>query len=194
MKLFSLATVVAVLAFSTSTASADIILSVTEVGSDLHFSFSGTIDLTGDFGEHFINENLDLMTGNRVTSQSSAAYRDITAGVVTNYPFGAGYQLNPSNGSGEAFGFNNNGIYWDATYGQNPGELTIDRSWTVANRTIAGQFNGADLSSPVVLWTHTGSGDTISLLAATVPEPSSAAAIGLLSVCFAARRRRRRGA
>ncbi len=187
-----------------SSASAGIILEVSDNGTDTTLQWSGSMDLTGS-----TNGALTGKDENRIFVLSSGAAPIVYSYEVNHYsansagtpsgqtPFlGGGNYQSAFTGGGSSFGFQNSTIYWDQSFGTNPGIVTPVRSWTIANETVASLFGSNLDAGPVLLWTHNGTGDTISLglASAAVPEPSSASLIGLgLMCCFVRRRRRNEG-
>lgn len=90
--------------------------------------------------------------------------------------------------TGDAFGHYDSRLLWDVGFGSTPGTFTPNASLTFAGLTVATAFGSNLDSGPVVLWVASGTDDTISV--AKVPEPSSAALLGLGALGLVLRRRR----
>ena len=203
MKSLICAAVVSAFLFcSPSSATAGVILQVSDNGSDTTLQWSGSIDLTGSTNGALTGKDENrifvLSTGAApiVYSYEVGHYSANSAGTPsgqTPFPGGGNYQ-STFTGGGSSFGFQNNTIYWDTAFGTNPGTVTPVRSWTILGETVASLFGSNLDAGPVLLWTHNSTGDTISvgLGATAVPEPSSVSLIGLGLMCCCARRRRRR--
>ncbi|MBT8043575.1 MAG: PEP-CTERM sorting domain-containing protein, partial [Verrucomicrobiae bacterium] len=71
-------------------------------------------------------------------------------------------------------------LIWDAGLGEKPGEFAPVASLTFSGLDIASAFGTNLDGGPVVIYQFVGGGDTISIgRAVPVPEPSSAALLGL---------------
>ena len=104
---------------------------------------------------------------------------------ATNYQLNVGslsgndpYIINGSYDTGSStndfvggFGYSNEFLLWAGSLGTDPGTVVVDRTFFQPGETVASAFGTNLASGPVVLWTHTNSGDTISIQA--IPEPSS---------------------
>ena len=178
-----------------ATADADIILEVSDNGTDLRLQWTGSMNVgtTGTAG----TANLDAFQpgSGAVASRDGSVFAATGAGSISgNDPWIASATTNiPSNGTGTSFGFQGGRLFWDDTFGATPGVISPNRAWTFSGLTVATAF-GANLDSgPVVLWTHGTTSETISvgLATAAVPEPSSLATLCLGTLGFVAYRRRR---
>jgi formylglycine-generating enzyme required for sulfatase activity len=67
-------------------------------------------------------------------------------------------------GAGTAIGFNGKYLFWDQSFGAEPGKITVDRTFT-RTRYTAASFGVAfrNSKSPIALWTHDKTGETISI-------------------------------
>ena len=186
----------AFLFFPTSSATAGMLLEVSDNGTDLFLKWTGSIDLTGSTTTGPISTpdtDRILPGGQQVQSTSGSWYIDGTAGTLSgNDPFIFTLQElknSPSNGSGLPFGFLNDDVFWDTSFGVSPGIVTSNRSWSYSDQTVASVFGSNLNAGPVLLWTHNGTGDTIHV--GLVPEPSTTALLTLGALGLMARCRRR---
>ena len=193
MKIFTSAILATVLLFSLgSLADASIVIFVSDDGADTTYSMTGTMDLTSITAQHTFAIDFDLGTSNQLYSADGTVHRRLFIGTLSMGVPGAGFSQT-SNGVGTSFGFTDHGIIWDDSFTSNPGVVNVNRTWTIAGRTIASQFGTLLDSGPVVLWTLDATGETISItnsLTAAVPEPSSFAMFAACLVGFSRRRRR----
>ena len=182
------------LVFSAATASADIILQVSDDGTDLTLQWTGTMDVGGS-GTVF---NLDLDWFNAdssiVASLDGTGRRGGAGTVSGNDPWLLDtVNSNPGNGTGLGFGFSGGSLFWDDSFGFTPGVIAPDRTWTFTGLTVADAFGTNLDGGPVLLWTNDNTGDTISVAhsAAAIPEPGSFALLAFAGVGLAVRRRKR---
>ncbi len=120
--------------------------------------------------------------------------QDFGVGVHTgNDPWIAG-DASTASLTGDTFGHFGPDLIWapaEAPVGGPPATtLTPITTMTFSGLTVASAFGSNLNAGPVVLWTFTATGDTISVDLATVPEPSSCVtlAIGLASILLRRRR------
>ncbi len=177
------------------TASASVIITVSDDGTDLTYTITGTIDRSGDVAANvnippsleFVDADssqLFSLGGNNFSSGSGI-------GVVSGLdPYILStYNNDPGDGIGVlSGGFSGTSLFWDVSLGADPDTVTYDRTFVQTGQTVATAFGTNLDAGPVVLWTHTNSGDTFSIQA--VPEPSSSALLILGFAGLAVRRRR----
>lgn len=191
-------------AFFATSASADVTTYVTDDGTDIEFHMFGTMDLTGTTADVTQSINVDRTTRsnvaevNQLFSMGGTVNRDNGAGALSGQKWDLfqGVENNPSNGTGTSFGFVNDILFWDPVFGSSPGEIQIDRKWTVFGRTIESMFGNdfENSTDEIILWTHATSGDTVGIVNgafSAVPEPSSLSVLGLVSLAGLLRRRRK---
>jgi len=169
-----------------------------DVGGNLVLSTDGgTLD-TGSMSVSVHNSG--SFTGGEYRHNSSALYRidddyrpgDSVGSISGADPWLAGSTVSLET-SGDTFGFSNDTLYWNysGTPGTiTPGSITPMTTITFVGLTTSTAFGSNLDAGPVVLWTHTESGDTISVGLASVPEPSSTALLGLGGLALMLRRRR----
>ncbi|MEM9942644.1 MAG: PEP-CTERM sorting domain-containing protein [Planctomycetota bacterium] len=180
-----------------SSANASIVVNFSDSAAGIFVQMTGTMDLSATSSQgSAITRDLDRMVfqpGGIITFESSGGrtYSAFAGNTVFLPITGQSYTRASSNGTGRSFGWLENQLYWDEAYGANPGVITVDRRFTIENRTIAGQFGTLLDNGPVAFWTHTASGDTISF-ALAIPEPTSYAMLGLSTLGLAYVRRRPR--
>lgn len=97
-----------------------------------------------------------------------------------------------TNGVGAGFGFVDDILFGDDSFGADPGVIAPDRTWTYAGQTVDSAFGTTLGDVPVVLWTHGTTSETISIShVSAVPEPASLLVLGAaLSGLFLCRRDR----
>ena len=183
-------------------AAAAIVMTATEIGGDVVFSYSGTLDLTG-----MTQGGQTGMNASRVWASSSAVqFR--TAGPITNnnFQYGLAFSSRPGNlGPGTTlidadttssdttavFGTLSNNLYLDNTLTASDWlNTTQSGSMTFQGQTLA----GLGIAPGTYTWVLSGTAaDTITLNA--VPEPSSLALFGAggLACAFVSCRRRLMG-
>ena len=171
-------------------AGADIILQVRDDGPSLRFTWSGTMDVTGSTG---VAASLDIDSinedTNAIISLDGSVFRASGAGTTSaNDPWILPTSARaPSVGSGSRFGFSSQSLLWDDSFGAMPGTISPTGTWSYTGFDVATAF-GTNLDmGPVLLWTHNGTGDTISI--AHVPEPSAFLLLGLVGSVAWIRRR-----
>jgi hypothetical protein len=161
-------------------ASASVMINVSDDGTDLTYHITGTIDRTGvgtsagSFGSD-AGDYVELNMGGFYSADDY--YLESGAGFTTgNDPYVLSTYSNAfSNGIGGGFGYLDTRFVWDSSLGADPDTVVVDRTFVQRFETVASAFGTNLDSGPVELWTHTSSGDTISIQAfvAPVPEPSS---------------------
>ncbi len=202
-------TLVALLLLSTS-AKAQIVLTLSDDGTDLTLHYTGTMDLVANGYKEIGNVNRDwARTSPAATSEiysiSGDYYRSHDFGTQGQNTASSWYDLNgsghatqsPSNGVGLGFGFRSNELWWDTAYDITATTITVDRKWTVAGATVASFMSGEtlDISTPQVIWTNRNTGSTISLVngnLSAVPEPTSMLMFGIGMATLVSRRRAKR--
>lgn len=197
---FRILGILLVLQLSVGSVSADVILEVSDDGTDLFLQWTGTFDLGSLVGVN------DTTTGAVVSGTSQAIsvldgsnYRATFSGSFTGNDPIIGSTGGSAAMGGTGFGFNGANVFWDDSFGANPGIISPTGSFTLTNRTVASMFGSNLDGGPVALWTLTSTGDTISVgLASTssaaVPEPSAFAllATGLCGAGMIRRHRRQK--
>jgi len=184
---------------------AGLVLNVSDNGSNLTLSWSGSLTIgtngsstfsypaTSGFGDDDYLSSNGSPTG--ALSLDGTSFGKNTVGTASNNNpmiISVLRNSNSTNGVGTGFGFLNGSIYWDDSFGSNPGTIAPTRSWTFFGRTVASTFGTNLNSGPIVLWTHNQNGQTISIAkASAVPEPSAAVLVGLALVGCGLRRRRK---
>ncbi|MGJ8672100.1 PEP-CTERM sorting domain-containing protein [Rubritalea sp.] len=162
-------------------ANAAMTMTINEVGNDLVFSYSGTLDSwTSD----------SPSSGTFVQSTPSNFYSltgdhddYITSGIVLDSGNWTSTSLSGGVKSGDNFGFD--GSYWYASGPLYTAGTQITGSATYTNTSYAtAGFTIGDSGS------FSGGGNTVSFQVAAVPEPSSALLVGLGALSFVVRRRR----
>jgi len=183
--------------FSQHTEAAGVVIMASDNGSDLTLTFSGSIDRSGDstngVAHYFQWDNFnELSTSVFSISEASPYYANNIGTWAGNDPWIAGSVYNsPATSLGSLdFGFQANALLWDNSLGEDPDTVTTDKVVTFTGYTVASAFGTNLDSGPVLLWTHTNSGDTITIASATVPEPSSATLLGFGAFACIIRRKR----
>jgi len=152
-------------------------ITVSDDGTDLTYSMTGSIDRSGDAGVGIAqNDDADIVFagGIGVLAMDGDTYFDTPVGVTVGAdPFvgGVPFLSSPSAAVGASFGFLGERLVWDDALGNDPDTIVVDVSFVDPGETVASVFGTNLDGGPVVLWTHTNSGDTVSIQA--IPEPSS---------------------
>ncbi len=165
-----IAVIAAAFLLLTRSSYADILITVTDDGDSATFKITGSLDLTGAKGIVLTTSNQDrLQNANGGITQFWSLGKTgfgTSLGSVSDARFGVipGFQNNPSTGAGTSIGFNGEYLFWDHSFGAEPGKITVNRTFT-RTRYAAASF-GVDFrnsKSPIVLWTHARTGETISI-------------------------------
>jgi len=179
-------------------ASGDVILEVSDDGTDLTLGWTGNIDL-GNPGSTLGGNNADFYSADSTTVYAEDGPGNLRSfgaiGATSgNDPWIAATTFNfPSLHSGTAFGFLGGQAVWDDSFGVSPGVINPTASWTFDSLTVATAFGTNLDSGPVLLWTHGTTGDTISvgLASSAVPEPSAFLLLCVGALGFTGYRRRK---
>jgi hypothetical protein len=185
-------TVAAALILVAGPARASVILTATEVGSDVVFQGGGTIDLTDltfyfdSFSSAGIRPNFVVVLLGSLPNAPIDYYQGIAGPAHIGPGIGAGVSF-PTSGSGNRIGVSSNILILpDGYMSGNP---------LSATDTFAGQsFASLGLTPGTYLWTwgSGGSADSLTIQIGAVPEPSSIVILGTAIVVTAAAKRRKR--
>ena len=154
-----------------------------ETGGDVIASTSGSVvvpsttlvNFSGTFLVGTANR-LSWLDGN-IDRYSGGSFGGLTLSLV------------PTSGSGDAFGIEDEFIYFEAPVGVGT-TYTPTTTWTWTGQTLSSIGLGSLSTSPTLVYTA-DNGETVSIVAASaVPEPSSALLFGLGALGFATHRRR----
>ena len=166
---------------------------VSESGGDVLLSTSGSLQLGGGFVVGTITRDWGGDVTDDLFGARGVMDRVAGAGSITGALSGLVGVSSTSTASG-VFGANNASLFLEqGVYVGAATTITPVASMTFLSNTISNIFGSVLDSGPVVLWTANGSGDTISVAlapAATVPEPSTTALLGLGGLALMLRRRR----
>ena len=178
-----------ILASLQGTADAGVVIDVSQVGSDVVATGSGSLDLTGLSLTVTVplSTTLDPIGGVIIIGPSPGGSFDGYSGFQGPSSFGPGGQTFPSEGTGDLMGVDN----FDGNIQVPAGYVSgtpLAGSSTFDNTTIAG------LGLTPGTYTYTWSSDSLTVVVASVPEPSSLAMAGMAAAAglIAARRRRSR--
>jgi hypothetical protein len=176
-------------------AAAAIVMTANEIGNDVVFSYSGTLDLAG----MSVNDNNTSINTSRVWAQSNLvqwrtaanriSFRYLNAFSSRPQTLGSGPLTNADTSSATGlFGVSGSNLYLDDTLTASDWlNTTQSGSMTFQNNTLA----GLGIAEGTYTWVLSGTAaDTITLNA--VPEPSSLALFGVGGVVFACVAYRRR--
>ena len=182
---------VAALVLVAGPARAGVILTATEVGSDVVFQGGGTIDLTDltfnadSFSSPGIRPNFVVVLLGSLPNEPIDYYQVITGPAHIGPGIGLGIG-SPTSGSGDRIGLSSNILILPDGY--------TSGSPLSATDTFAGQsFASLGMTPGTYVWTW-GSGasaDSLTIQVGAVPEPSSLVMLGTAIVAAAYRRRTR---
>lgn len=188
---YKMMTIVSVLSLAPP-ATAAVVWLVSDNGADLTMATSGSLNNGGR-----------TALPPRATSPGGTIYPNSTEWWITNtgnlyFAADAGHLTGanpwllgfkePTSVAGETFGYMGTHLFWTGSEGQSPAMITPESTMVFQGQTVATAFGSNLDAGPVVLWTHSTTGDTISV--ALVPEPSSAVLFSLVSLVWIIRRRR----
>lgn len=177
------------MAFSHS-ATASVIISVSDDGTDMTVTFSGSINRTiAASNGTSVSANRDRLSGNQAYTSKPNYYYSSEG--VNSFISGITLQSNsPSKASGSDFGgYITTSLVWDAGLGVDPVIVNMDYTTVYTNRTVASVFGTTLDGGLVTTWTHNLSGDTFQIQ--SVPEPSALVLSSISGLLMLARRRRR---
>ena len=193
---FALVASLCLAAWPAPEARAGVIITITQVGPDVDVSGSGTIDLAGLGSPTLIGGGAEVYPslGVVLPGPPGTSGVDRYSGVTGPASFGSGFPMAPNSGTGIYFGVNGSG-----------GTLLVPQGYVsgdtlpLSTSTYLGQ-SFASLGLTPGTYTYHVPHDTLTveiLPAATVPEPSTLALFGLLTLggavyCGWRRRKRHR--
>lgn len=153
---------------------AQVLLTLTDDGTDLTFHYKGKMELAaghdfvgttdrdrpGRIGEEFYSFSGDYFRGSGFGSGDNTGASTTVTGLA-----GTGDNV-PSNGVGLGFGIRSGELWWDKAYGDLGGTIDIDRKWTLAGFTVDSYLNNATIldAGPAVIWTHNKTGSTVTMV------------------------------
>lgn len=180
-----------------TTSEAGIVILVSDDGSNLSLTVSGSLDLSGitTAGTVTIDDDFLADTGNSLYSRPDTYHEAFFVGTWSGtdvVDVASTLTQSPSTGSGDTFGFDQNILFWDVGLGSGNSVITPVNTWTFTGQTVSSVFGTNLDAGNVLLWTSDfGSNDTISIgLASGVPEPSSAVFVCFSGIGLLLRRRR----
>jgi hypothetical protein len=176
------------------TANAGIVVDIFTVGADVHISLSGDINtdaLGPDYGTYAFEYPVQISpsTGEVILGSQGNFYEVYTPG-HTLTPFGLSSPIYPTSYLGDIAGIFGAGVYLPQGY------ITVQPLTGTAVFADTTINNFGSTGSYVTTFSNNGTSDTFTINVyggASVPEPSTAIAMGLLGIVgFAGNRRRRR--
>jgi hypothetical protein len=161
-----------------SPAQAGYVVTLQEAGSDVIATGSGPIDLTGlspTGGDNSTHAVLEPVTGLIVTGPTDTTDVEVFTGYSGPTSFGSGGVTEANSGSGDAVGisplFNLIAVPLDYDSGD-----PLSNTATYDGET----FNSLGVTPGIYVWTWgEGENQNFTLIIATVPEPASAALLGM---------------